>query len=282
MSILPTAPHAPNVSLSTKTLLVFSAPGVGKTHFAATFPGVLFIPTEPGTEEMEVAATDEVTDWQSFCQYVDALATEDHPYETVAVDTVGRLYSMCHDHVCALNGWDDVDDGKHGRGWRKVKDEWERGMSKLRTLKRRDGRKLCVLLLDHERADSITTQRGAKVTDTGRKFITSALPGAGRKILHGMVQHIFRLSIEADGVRMLRTQPVKGEGSEDVESKSRGPSGKALPATISVGKEGEGFRRLGTAWARAFAPKDAPGWVPPRPKATTTTTPNGGKPATQE
>ena len=267
MSILPTGPRGPNVKLSTKTILVYAKPGVGKTHLAACFPHVLFIPTEPGTEELTVAATDEVTTWQAFLQYVDALAAEDHPYETVAVDVVDRLYAMCHDHVCRLNSWDDVDDGKHGRGWRKVKDEWERGMTRLRSIKRKDGRPMCVVLLSHERADTLMSD-GPRPRDTGFKRITSAMPGAGRSILHGMVQHIWRLEVAPGGARILRTRPIEEDSGDRIEAKSRGPQGRALPATINIGKEGEGFRKLATAWARAFAPKDAPGWVPPKPKKT--------------
>ena len=261
-SILPKAPEPPNVRLSEKCLLIYSLPGVGKTHLGSLFPKALFLPTEPGTEEMTVAACPEIRDWQTFMMYVDAIGREEHSYETIVVDTVGALYAMCHEHVCKLNGWADVDDGAHGRGWRKVKDAWTVGMNKLRTVKRADGRALCVVLLDHERSAEITIQRGSKTIATGRMAVTSALPGAGRKILHGMVQQIWRLSVGQDGERMLRTQPLTGEGSADVEAKSRGPRGKSLPDEISLGSEGEGFRRIATAWSRAFGGADAQGWAP--------------------
>ncbi len=130
-SILPKAPEPPNVRLSEKCLLIYSLPGVGKTHLGSLFPKALFLPTEPGTEEMTVAACPEIRDWQTFMMYVDAIGREEHDYETIVVDTVGALYAMCHEHVCKENGWNDVDDGAHGRGWRKVKDAWTVGMNKL-------------------------------------------------------------------------------------------------------------------------------------------------------
>lgn len=266
-SIIPRAPSPPNLRLSEKCILIYSVPGIGKTHLAATFRKALFLPTEPGTEEMEVAAVPEIQSWQDFVQYVEAVGREDHEYETVVLDTVGALYGMCHEHICKLNGWKDVDDGAHGRGWRKVKDEWSRQMNKLRALRRVDGRKLCVIFLDHERREEIVIKHGSSERKTGRHAVTSSLPGAGRKMLHGMVQHIWRLTVNDAGERILQTQPVKGDGREDVEAKTRGPKGLVLPAEINIGPEGVGFRRIATAWSETFKNEDAPGWTPPRKAA---------------
>lgn len=277
MGLLPTGASKPDTDLSRKTLVVYGAPGVGKTQFASTFPKALFIPTEPGTLELEVARCPEAGSWSDFRAYVDALSSEEHDFETIVVDTVVGAYKLCVAHVCEVNGWSDPSEPGYGKGWRALATEWEGVMNRLRLVKRPDGRPVCVVLIDHEREESIIEKRGSHEKDTGRKHITGSLPGQGRKIVFGMVQHVFRLEVSEGGRRVLRTQPRYDEGTADIFAKSRGPLNVSLPSPIPLSKNpARGFASLALAWSETFGPSESAGWSVSRRKKPETEATDGG------
>lgn len=86
-------------------ILIFGKPGVGKTWAAMDFPGVYYIDTESGatlshyTDKLEKAGgvylgLDQGSlDFATVIAQVKALATEDHGYKTLVIDSISKLYN---------------------------------------------------------------------------------------------------------------------------------------------------------------------------------------------
>ena len=84
--------------------LIFGASGVGKTWFTLTFPAPYYIDTEGGAdlrhyqERLKKAGgaylgpEDGALDFATVIEQMQALATEKHPYKTLIVDSITKLY----------------------------------------------------------------------------------------------------------------------------------------------------------------------------------------------
>ena len=96
---------------------IYGPEGVGKTTFAAQFPGAVFIDTEGSTRHMDVArfdAPDELGDVINEICYVVG-----HPAEvgTLVIDTVDWLEKLLFDAVCAENKWKSIEEPGYGKGY---------------------------------------------------------------------------------------------------------------------------------------------------------------------
>ena len=84
--------------------LIFGASGVGKTWFTLSFPAPYYIDTEGGAdlkhyqERLKTAkgaymGVDEgALDFTAVIEQMQALATEKHPFKTLIIDSVTKLY----------------------------------------------------------------------------------------------------------------------------------------------------------------------------------------------
>ena len=96
---------------------IYGTEGVGKTTFAAQFPGVVFIDTEGSTKHMDVARFDPpetLQDVQEQLAYVLG-----HPDEigTVAIDTVDWLEKLIFKAVCDEKKIQNIEDLGYGKGY---------------------------------------------------------------------------------------------------------------------------------------------------------------------
>jgi hypothetical protein len=87
-------------------ILVYGKPGVGKTWTSLDFPGVYYIDTEGGADLEHY--TDKLKQsggvyfgpeqgslsFDSVLEQIQALATEKHPYQTVVIDSISKLYNL--------------------------------------------------------------------------------------------------------------------------------------------------------------------------------------------
>lgn len=87
-------------------VLIFGKPGVGKTWTALDFPNVYYIDTEGGADLKHY--TDKLTasggkyfgpdqgslDFNEVIGQIQALATEEHPYKTVVIDSFTKLFNL--------------------------------------------------------------------------------------------------------------------------------------------------------------------------------------------
>jgi hypothetical protein len=96
--------HDPKtITPSKPKVLIFGAPGVGKTWTSLEFPSVYYIDTEGGADLAHYAAKlkasgaaymgpdDGANDFKTVIDEVQTLATTDHPYKTLVLDSFSKL-----------------------------------------------------------------------------------------------------------------------------------------------------------------------------------------------
>lgn len=74
--------------------VIYGPAGIGKSTFAYCFPDPLFIDTEGGTNQMDVARTDTPTSWDHLLNLVEQVNTE-RPCKTLVIDTIDWAEKLC-------------------------------------------------------------------------------------------------------------------------------------------------------------------------------------------
>jgi hypothetical protein len=86
-------------------VLIFGRPGVGKTWTAIDFPGVYYVDTEGGanlshyTDKLAKSSgvylgpEDGACEFKTVLEQIKALATEKHPYRTLVIDSISKLFN---------------------------------------------------------------------------------------------------------------------------------------------------------------------------------------------
>jgi hypothetical protein len=128
-------------------VLVYGQAGIGKSTFASQAPAPLFLPTEDGTDQLDVARAERPQSWADVLALVDALTTETHPYKTLAIDTLGGVERLCWAEVCSAGKKSDIEAFGYGKGYIAAVDTWRALLARLERLQRERG--LHVVLVDH-------------------------------------------------------------------------------------------------------------------------------------
>lgn len=81
--------------------------GIGKTTFAASFPGVIIMRPENGLQAVRhmknVRALPVIENVDQVWEQLMALLTEEHPYKTLVIDSVTALDRMFTEHILATD-----------------------------------------------------------------------------------------------------------------------------------------------------------------------------------
>ena len=123
--------------------------GVGKSTFAANAPSPIFIDVEGGSSELSVARFPKPVSWQDILDAVETLRTEEHPYKTLAVDTLDHAESMLWEDVCRKAGKATIEEvgGGYGKGYLAALDGWRLFLAALERLQRE--KRMSVILIAH-------------------------------------------------------------------------------------------------------------------------------------
>jgi hypothetical protein len=174
---LPTQRTKPITDLSKQTILLYSAPKLGKSTFASRFPEAVFFECEPGLSHLEVFKVPTYT-WDDFLAACKLVAQGNHSFKTIVIDTADNAFKFCSEHVCSKHNIEYEGDMGHGKGWALVKNEWHRVLTRLASLP------YGLVLISHAQDKTIETRTG-EFTKT-----QPSLPDRARGVVLGLVDMI--------------------------------------------------------------------------------------------
>ncbi len=218
---LPSEKTKPTLDLSSKTILVYGPPKIGKSTFASRFPGALFIECEPGLNELEVFKVPAYS-WADFLAACKLVAEGKHSFKTIVVDTIDNAFKLCSEHICAKHEIEYEGDLEHGKGWAFVKNEWHRVLTRLASLP------YGLVLISHAVDKQIKTR-----TEEYSKTQPS-LPDRARNVVLGLVDIILYCDIvtgKDDKGNVVTRRVVRTKPNPAYEAGDR--TGR-LPETITL------------------------------------------------
>jgi hypothetical protein len=93
-----------------RRVLLYGIHGVGKTSTASMAPNPIFIPTEDGLADIDCHAFPLVQSYAEFQQRLQELASEEHDFKTVVVDSLDWLERLIWAQVCTDRGVENIED----------------------------------------------------------------------------------------------------------------------------------------------------------------------------
>lgn len=120
-------------------VMIYGPPGVGKSSFSANAPAPIFLPTEDGTNNLDVARFPRPETWGDVLAALEELSSADHEYQTLVIDTLDGMEAIVFGEVCARWKADSIEQvgGGYGKGYTAAIDEWRRLLGCIERLRQR-------------------------------------------------------------------------------------------------------------------------------------------------
>jgi DNA polymerase III delta prime subunit len=184
--------------------IIYGPPGVGKTTFGASASKALVIDCENGAGAISCQRTPYLASWPEIHAWLQAIETEEHSYQTIAIDSVDWLLRRIEEHVsgCANGKTDSTlnrSHGGYGNGKQVLKNYVYQILLPL--LDRIVARGIAVLLLAHAKRTEITDIDGITVEKT-----TPELPDGYLNVMVEWSDFVCMARMDAEGNRYLITR----------------------------------------------------------------------------
>lgn len=140
-------------------IILHGAPGIGKSSLAAQAPKPLFLDLEHGTQQLDVARVDNITNWAQLNATLHSLANEDAGFETLVIDTLDRAEWLCHQYVCELARVGSIEKvGKFGAGWTAAYEHFRGFAKRLEDIRAK--RRMKIILISHSKVEHVPNAAG--------------------------------------------------------------------------------------------------------------------------
>lgn len=130
------------------TACIYGVPGIGKTTFGASAPNPLVYDLEGGSTTLDVSRVGAPESWEAFVADLRDLASADHGFRTLVIDTLDALEVLAVQYVCTKGNKSTLADFSWGAGYALLAQEWRLFLRALEIA--RDRRAMNVVLIAHE------------------------------------------------------------------------------------------------------------------------------------
>ena len=110
--------------------VLYGPAGIGKSTFASQFPDPLFIDTEGGTKQLDVARTDDPKTWDELLYLIDQVAKE-RPCKTLVIDTADWAEKLCIKNVCKTLNVKGIESVRYGKGYTYLAEDYQKMLNAL-------------------------------------------------------------------------------------------------------------------------------------------------------
>lgn len=118
-------------------VVLYGPEGIGKSTLAGKLPKPVFIDTEGGTHHLDVVRFPDITTWEEITAAVAQLATEDHDFKTLVIDTADWLEKRLAEHICRKANKESIEDFGYGKGYVILAEEFSKFLASLDGLLKR-------------------------------------------------------------------------------------------------------------------------------------------------
>ena len=122
------------VQLAPVKTVLYGPEGIGKSTFAARFPGVVFCDTEGSTRRLDVRRTPRPTSYTMLLEQVRYFIRHPGMLQTFALDTADWAEKLCMEELCAKYQKKGIEDFGYGKGYVYLQEEFGRLLNLLEEL----------------------------------------------------------------------------------------------------------------------------------------------------
>jgi len=140
--------------------LLYGQEGIGKSSFGASAPQPIFIQIEDGLAEIDCHKFPRAFRLAEVTASLDALATEDHPYQTVVVDSADWFERLVFDRLCEEHSVASIEQvlGGYGKGYSAALPYWREFLDRLDRLRHERG--MAIILIAHSKVERVEDPEG--------------------------------------------------------------------------------------------------------------------------
>lgn len=141
-------------------LVTYGVPGVGKSTLCADAPSAIFLGAEDGTSSLDVRRFPSPQTLQDALDCMNELLNDEHPYQTLVIDSLDWLEPLVWKHVCSKHEWDSIEAPGWGKGYVAALDTWKEVIQLLTQLREKRG--MNILLIAHSQVKTVEDPREMK------------------------------------------------------------------------------------------------------------------------
>ena len=105
-------------------VVITGSEGIGKSTLASKCPGALFVDTEGGSDQLDIARVAGIDDWFKLLTLPAEILKESNCCKTLVVDTLDWAEQMCIKYVCKKNNVESLERISYGKGYTFLYDEF--------------------------------------------------------------------------------------------------------------------------------------------------------------
>lgn len=143
-------------------VVIYGPEGIGKTTFATDAGAPLVIGAEDGSSEIDLDAIGgkriQPVDWENVFSLLGELATSEHSYKSIVIDTLDWLQPICWAHICEAKNKKSIEDFDYGKGYTAAVDEWRRLLHALDRV--REVKRMAIILVGHSKVSTFKNPEG--------------------------------------------------------------------------------------------------------------------------